>query len=273
MGLSRADFFAFEFPKPDAARDVLIDLLDALDDKIAANERIQNGALVLARATFERDLARSDIEYLTLGDISSRGWLRMSDGYRTKSSEYGQPGLRILRAGDVQPDRIVPVGQDFVSTEYGKAIGAKASQPGDVVVTTKGTVGRVAVVPDGEERLVYSPQLCFFRVLDDEKLGRGFVSGWFRSKDFAAQAEMRMYKSDMAPYVNLKDIQSMSLPVPSSITDQCRIADAQVMLEGVAHCADREYRVLATTRDELLPLLMSGKVRVKDAEKVVEGVV
>jgi len=27
---------------------------------------------------------------------------------------------------------------------------------------------------------------------------------------------------------------------------------------------------LASTRDELLPLLMSGKIRVKDAEKVVE---
>jgi type I restriction enzyme S subunit len=35
---------------------------------------------------------------------------------------------------------------------------------------------------------------------------------------------------------------------------------------------DRESLKLATTRDELLPLLMSGKVRVRDAEKVVEGV-
>ncbi len=34
-----------------------------------------------------------------------------------------------------------------------------------------------------------------------------------------------------------------------------------------------ESQTLASTRDELLPLLMSGKVRVKDAEKVVEGVV
>ena len=30
---------------------------------------------------------------------------------------------------------------------------------------------------------------------------------------------------------------------------------------------------LGATRDALLPLLMSGKVRVKDAEKAVEGVV
>ena len=33
-----------------------------------------------------------------------------------------------------------------------------------------------------------------------------------------------------------------------------------------------ESRELAATRDELLPLLMSGKVRVKDAEKSLEEV-
>ena len=33
-----------------------------------------------------------------------------------------------------------------------------------------------------------------------------------------------------------------------------------------------ESQRLARTRDELLPLLMSGKIRVKDAEKTLEGV-
>lgn len=37
--------------------------------------------------------------------------------------------------------------------------------------------------------------------------------------------------------------------------------------------AEYENVVLASTRDELLPLLMSGKITVKDAEKTVEGVV
>ena len=36
--------------------------------------------------------------------------------------------------------------------------------------------------------------------------------------------------------------------------------------------AEIENLKLTAARDELLPLLMSGKVRVKDAEKSVEGV-
>src|SRR5699024_8100374 len=37
--------------------------------------------------------------------------------------------------------------------------------------------------------------------------------------------------------------------------------------------AEDENEILAATRDELLPLLMSGKITVKDAEKTVEEVV
>ena len=40
-----------------------------------------------------------------------------------------------------------------------------------------------------------------------------------------------------------------------------------------ALAAEVESLKLTETRDELLPLLMSGKVRVKDAEKAVEEVV
>ncbi|MGW1627134.1 restriction endonuclease subunit S, partial [Streptomyces sp. NPDC002172] len=36
---------------------------------------------------------------------------------------------------------------------------------------------------------------------------------------------------------------------------------------------DRESRTLATLRDTLLPQLMSGKLRIRDAEKVVEDAV
>lgn len=241
-------------------------VLAALDDKIAANARISRLSLELAQQLFARERRAAVWDLLSLTEICTRGWLQLGDGYRTNRSEHGEPGLRILRAGDVGLDSIDPSGSDFVSDEYRSAIGAKASQPGDVVMTTKGTVGRVAVVPFDMEQVVYSPQLCYFRVLDPTRLAPGFLSAWFRSNDLQRQAEARMYKSDMAPYINLKDIQSMTIPLPPP-AEQQRIGEFQSNLERMAHAVQRENRVLARTREELLPLLMSGKIKVREAEQ------
>lgn len=254
-----------------AVQCAIAELLGALDDKIAANDLIARSSLGLAKAIYLREHRAGAWERVTLADACARGWLQLSDGYRTKRSEHGEPGLRILRAGDVGFDSINPSGGDFVSDEFRASIGSKASQPGDVILTTKGTVGRVAVVPSGMEQVVYSPQLCYFRVVDPTRLAPGFLSAWFRSDDLQRQAEARMFKSDMAPYINLGDIQSMTMPVAPP-ADQRRIGESQSALERMAQAVLHENITLAHTRDELLPLLMSGKVRVRGAERVVGGV-
>lgn len=250
----------------------IAEVLGALDDKIAANHRIARTALELARVMFQSEVGKLAVGAATLGELCAQGWLHLGDGYRTRRAEHGRPGFRILRAGDVQMDSITPSGEEFVSAVFRGSIGSKASEPGDIVMTTKGTVGRVAVVPHGMEQVVYSPQLCYFRVVECDQLVPGFLSGWFRSKDLQRQAAVRMFKSDMAPYINLQDVQSMVVPmIPRA--DQRQIGDAQSVLEQASYGAVQENRVLASARDTLLPLLMAGKVRVRDAEKLVGEVV
>lgn len=241
----------------------IAEILGALDDKIEANERAATAALDLGDRLFDREAKLSNLSTTTIGELADRSFLSFGDGYRTKKSEYGRPGLRILRAGDVRNSYVYPSGQDFVAQSYSRQIGAKASQPGDVVLTTKGTVGRVAVVAAVVEQVVYSPQVCYFRAQDEDRLDRGYLATWFRSKQLQEQCAMVMHKSDMAPYISLRDIRSMSVSLPS-IEEQRRQGEVQRDLLATFEANRAENEALARTRDELLPLLMSGKLRVKD---------
>lgn len=253
------------------AQRAIAEVLGALDDKIAANARVRQVAADLAVALFERDVANSS-HRKSLGELVAEGSLTLGDGYRTKKGEHGQPGLRILRAGDIQDGQIVATGSDFVAAEYRRQMGAKASEPGDIVLTTKGSVGRVAVYPGTVEQTVYSPQLCFFRPIPEGSVGGGLLATWFRTKDFERQAATVMYKSDMAPYISLADIRTMSVPLllpEAQATSEARLCG---LIELMAVKAN-ESRGLADLRDALLPQLMSGKIGVRDAERVVEGVV
>ncbi|GGK53306.1 restriction endonuclease subunit S [Nocardia camponoti] len=252
---------------PLAQQRAIAEVLGALDDKIAANSRTIDVTGQLSDALFAKALSHVTTR-ATIRELASDGVLIFGDGYRTKRSEHGTPGCRIIRAGDIQDGRVVPSGEDFVAKPFLDKAAAKIAQPGDIVLTTKGSVGRVAVVPHGVEPSVYSPQLCYFRVSDDHHELQPWLATWFRNVDRVAQTDVAMHKTDMAPYVNLQDIGSLSVPVPGP-----NAPSALGKLQALTHRVGAESDVLAKTRDELLPLLMSGKLRIKDAEAKVEEIV
>ena len=157
----------------------------------------------------------------TFRELIDAGHLQVGDGYRTKQAEHGQPGLPILRVAEVLDGRIDPKFEDFVSNAYRPAMGPKISRPGDVVVTTKGTVGRVAMMPPEGTEFVYSPQVCFFRTAPASPLAGHYLYYWFKSEQFWSQARALKSQTDMADYINLADIRSLRILLPSKPVQQC----------------------------------------------------
>ncbi|MFI8775161.1 restriction endonuclease subunit S [Gordonia sp. NPDC062954] len=257
---------------PRSTQRAIADVLGALDDKIAANRLVADTAMRLASASFARSSETAISKTLSLGELVAKGLIEFGDGYRTKKSELAMSGFRIIRAADVKDALVRSSGSDFVSDTFASQIGKKAACPGDIVVTTKGTVGRVAIVAEAVGRAVYSPQCCYLRVPEGSALNYGYVVGWSLSADIQRQLALLMHKTDMAPYVNLKDIGSLAIPVPHEDA-QRRIGAEQRALVELQHTCSAENEVLTRTRDQLLPLLMSGKVTVKDAEDEVGGLV
>lgn len=142
--------------------------LGALDDKIAANRKLAETAEELANARFADFFYRYTSEALnwtiaTIAELSKKGAITYGDGYRTKRAELGSERYRIIRVADVVGGEIHLDSPDFVGYDRRAAIGAKAGQAGDIVLTTKGTVGRLAVYEGSDEDVVYSPQVCFFQ--------------------------------------------------------------------------------------------------------------
>ncbi len=184
-----------------------------------------------------------------LSDLVSDGSVLINDGYRTKSDELGRPGIPILRVGEVRDGHLVPTFGDHVREEFRGKIGTKTSQPGDVVVTTKGTVGRIALVKVTDPEFVYSPQVCFVRVLDSQRVNPDFIYQWFRGSEFTEQAFAIASQTDMAPYINLADFKSLRVSLPPFV-EQRAIADVLGALDDKIESNRRIVRDVLT----LIPL-------------------
>ena len=157
-----------------------------------------------------------------VGELIESGALVVGDGYRAKNSELTNSGLPFARAGNVNVGFLFN-DADYFPEEKVHLIGNKASEPGDVVFTSKGTVGRFGFVRPETLRFVYSPQLCFWRSVDREMIDPRFLFFWMSGREFYIQFKGVAGQTDMADYVSLTDQRRMHITLPS-LTEQRSIA-------------------------------------------------
>jgi type I restriction enzyme S subunit len=141
------------------------------------------------------------------------GALLIGDGYRAKNEELSSSGLPFARAGNINNGFQFADADNFPEAGLPR-VGNKVSQPGDVVFTSKGTVGRFAFVRPGTQQFVYSPQLCFWRPLNKALIDPRFLYFWMCGREFFVQFKGVAGQTDMAEYVSLSDQRRMHITLP-----------------------------------------------------------
>jgi type I restriction enzyme S subunit len=135
------------------------------------------------------------VEYRT-EELINDGILTIGDGYRAKNSELDSTGLPFARVSNINNGFHFEDAERFPEEDLDK-VGEKISYPGDVVFTSKGTVGRFALVRPDVEQFVYSPQLCYWRSLDHKFVDPRFLYYWMHSRVFWLQMQGVKGQTDM----------------------------------------------------------------------------
>lgn len=267
-----------EFPKfpirlpPRPEQRAIARVLGALDDKIELNRRMNQTLEDMARALFNDWLERmeGELETVTTQSLTDSGVLVIGDGYRAKRSELRPTGLPFARAGNIDG------GFQFTDCEYMgvdgvQAAGVKVSRPLDSVFTSKGTVGRLALVSKSTPTFVYAPQLCFWRAADPSRLNPFVLHQWMHGDEFGEQVDMTKGQTDMADYVSLTDQRRMRITLPSP-KRQAEVGRHLERLYGMMDQNTTQIGTLAALRDSLLPVLLSGELRLHHVSAAVEEV-
>ena len=148
-----------------------------------------------------------------VSDLLNERKIVIGDGYRAKNEELASSGLPFARAGNINDGFRFEDADHFPEQNLAR-VGSKISQPGDVVFTSKGTVGRFAFVRPDTTRFVYSPQLCFWRSLDRKQIDPRFLYYWMYGREFFVQFKGVAGQTDMAEYVSLTDQRRMHITLP-----------------------------------------------------------
>ncbi|WP_423807339.1 restriction endonuclease subunit S [Photobacterium damselae] len=106
-------------------------------------------------------------------------------GIHPKSSDYVSKGIPFVMASDLHAGRVDLLGCKFITEKQANTLRKGFAKTGDVLISHKATIGRTAIVQQNDyPYLMLTPQVTYYRIIDDEKLSNVYLKAYFDSPFF-----------------------------------------------------------------------------------------
>lgn len=208
-GITWDDICRLEIPVSDYCEQLrIVEKYKAITDRIALKQRI-NDNLADQCACVLYNQYSIDIENNqpwvkhTVQSLIDLGYIEAPmDGnhgeIHPKASDYVSSGIPFIMANNLSDGFVNLTQCAFISESQAKTLRKGFAKPNDVLLTHKATLGRVAIVPEGYEYIILTPQVTYYRVLkgiSSVYLRYYFASSYFQSnlESFADGGSTRAY--------------------------------------------------------------------------------
>jgi type I restriction enzyme S subunit len=293
LGLPREDFLAFPIPEATDFRMGLVELLEALDDKIELNRQTNETLEALARALFKdwfvdfgptRTKAEGGAPYL-----APELWALFPDALDDEDKPVGWRSARLEEAVEFNPREKLKKEAEapYLDMASLPTVGSLPDAP-KTRSFTSGTRFR-----NGDTLLaritpcLENGKTAHIQCLDEGEIGWGSTEfivlrskppipkGWTyllardsAFRDFAVQS---MTGTSGRQRARTEALAEYPVVIPD---DPVWLAFSDLLdpIFEKVEAGGEESRTLVQTRDLLLPKLMSGEIRLRDAEREVEAV-
>lgn len=241
-GLNRSDAHALEIHLPPLSEQVgIAKVLGALDDKIAANARIIKIATHLNINLVEKAVTKELEPLQNLADITM--------GSSPKGEFLNEEGI-----GEPFFQGVRDFGELFPSERVFAEKAVRTAQEGDILFAVRAPIGEVNIA---ERPCVIGRGIAAIR-------GKQSHLGLFYLlKGHPELWETYQSSGTVFAGINKSDLHNAVMPV---LRDSEKLEQQLTPIHERAMHALRENQALARTRDELLPLLMSGHITVGETE-------
>lgn len=276
LGLAREDFLAFPVPSPSREQLVIVDLLGQLESKIELNRQMSRTLEEMAQAIFRSWFidfdGHTDLVPSELGPIP-RGWSVAPIGNvvevvggntpRTEEPAFWEGGTHCWTSPKDLSGNECPVLLDTSKriTDAGLAEVSSGLLPaGTFLLSSRAPIGYTAI-----SAMPVAVNQGYVAIPPSGNLSAIFLLFWTRANMDAIKSRA---SGTTFPEISKRNFRSIPIAVPSKEL-RARFDAATRPLFDRLVAAMRESRTLTSLRDLLLPKLLSGELRIPDAEKLV----
>ena len=204
-----------------------------------------------------------------LGDVTER--ITKGTTPTTLKRPFVESGINFVKVESITDDgQLLPEKFAYIDDETHGLLGRSQLKADDVLITIAGTIGRVAVVTDDFIPANTNQAVAIVRP-DTSKLPSAFVNQFLRLADSKSRMGERVVQAVQAN-LSLGSLSDMKLVMPPSelVT---KLHDLVFDSVGSKRNSNQQcIRTLTQLRDTLLPRLISGQLRLPEAEALIEEV-
>jgi type I restriction enzyme S subunit len=231
--------------------------LGALDDLIEVNRKLIADLVDTVDAAFTQTFGARPLALL-VGDLA-----KVIDCLHSKKPEQEASGRLYLQLNNVLDNGLLSLDSTYLidPADYQKWTRNIEATEWDCVITNVGRVGAVARIPANVQAAL-GRNMTGIRPKMAEVDG-AFIATALRSSPVRREIALKTDSGTILDALNVKNIAGLRLPMCDEPERQAFQGIAGPMLRAADELMV-EIRDLRATRDELLPLLMSGRARVGD---------
>lgn len=202
-----------------------------------------------------------------LGDVTER--ITKGTTPTTLKRPFVESGINFVKVESLTDDgQLLPDKFAYIDDDTHRLLARSQLKSGDVLVTIAGTIGRVAVMTDDFLPANTNQAVALVRP-DSSKLPSAFVNQFLRLSDSKSRMGERVVQAVQAN-LSLGSLSDMKLvmPPPELVTKLHNLVFDCV--GSKKHSNQQRIRTLTQLRDTLLPRLISGQLRLPEAETLLE---
>lgn len=134
-------------------------------------------------------------------------------GSKLGRKDYQATGVPVIRGQNLARGRYVDASDAvFVSEEKAEELASHLAVPGDLVVTQRGTLGQVALVPEEPHR-TYVVSQSQMRIRPSQEVDAMFLYYLFSSRAMVKRLEALATQAGV-PHINLKTLRGLEVTLP-----------------------------------------------------------
>ena len=252
------------------------DKIDVIDQQISETQALKKG---LMQRLLTKGIGHTEFKDSPLGEIP-KSWKvvkfseLISKGIITKiqdgnhggahpvTDDFVEEGIPFIMANCISTSNKLNLNKaKRISFNQYKSLRIGFSEPNDVLLTHKGTVGLTAIVEERHGSLMLTPQVTYYRIGDESILNRKFLYYYFQSSTFQHLID-KFSKQSTRAYIGITNQKNLLITLPNDSIEQLKISSILSSVDEKLEVLSDKKTHYQELKQGLMQQLLTGKIRV-----------